>query len=84
MERLTLPEELKMLLAVLTPTTLPLNTENGEALTSYGPQRLMRQFGFDQGVVVVLGGSCLGIWEVEGRFTYSGRDALLAELDSIF
>lgn len=44
----------------------------------------MRQFGFDQGAVVVLGGSCLGVWEAEGRFTQSGKDNLLVEMDSIF
>lgn len=83
-ERSTLPEELKVLLAVLAPTTLPLSTESGEALTSYSPQRLMRQFGLDQGAVVVLGESCLDVWEAEDRFTQSGRDALLVEWDSVF
>lgn len=78
-ERSSLPEELKMLLAVLAPTTLPSITESGEALTSYSPQRVMRQFGLDQGAMVVLGGSCLGVWEAEGRFIWSGRDTVLAE-----
>lgn len=73
-----------MLLAVLAPTTLPSITESGEALTSYSPQRVMRQFGLDQGAVVVLGGSYRGVWEAEGRFTWSGRDSVLAEWDSIF
>lgn len=63
---------------------LPLNIENGEAITTYNPQRLMRQFGFGQGALVVLGESCLGIWEAEGRYTNTEREALLADWDSIF
>lgn len=61
-ERSALPEELKMLLAMLTLTMLPLKTESGATLTTYSPQRLLRQFGFDQGAVVVLGALpwCLG------------------------
>lgn len=83
-ERSALPEELKMLLAVLAPTTLPSITESGEVLTSYSPQRLLRQFGLDQGAVVPLGESCLGVWEAEGRFTSSGRDMVLAGWSSVF
>lgn len=83
-ERSTLPGELKTLLAVFTPTMLPLNTENGEALSTYSPPRLMRQFGLDQGAVVVLGGFYISIWEAEGHYTNTRRDALLADLNSIF
>lgn len=83
-ERPALPEELKMLLAILAPTMLPSITETGEVLTSYSPQRLLRQFGLDQGAVVVLGESCLGVWDAEGRFTMSGRDMVLAGWSSIF
>lgn len=73
-----------MLLAVLTPITLPLKSKSGEAMTIYSPQRLLRQFGFDQGTVLVLGSTCIDIWEAEYGYAGEGRDALLGDFDSIF
>lgn len=63
---------------------LSLKTESREALTTYSPQRLLRQFGFIQGVVLVLGSPCVGVWEAEYRYTSTGRDTLSVDFDLIF
>lgn len=82
--RSKLLEELRTFLAVLTPITLPSRSESGEVLTTYSPQRLFRQFGYDQGAVLVLGSSCIGVWEAEAGYVGASRDALLGDFDSIF
>lgn len=82
--RSSLPEELTSFLALLTSITLPSRSESGEVLTTYSPQRLLCQFGYDQGAVLVLGSSCIGVWEVEARYVGAGRDALLGDFDSLF
>lgn len=82
--RSSLPEELKSFLALLTPITLHSRSESGEVLTTYSPQRLLRQFGYDQGALLVLGSSYIGVWEAEARYVGVDRDALLGDFDSLF
>lgn len=77
-------DELKMFLVVLTPITLPSKSQCGEALTTYSPQLLLRQFGFDQGAVLVLGNPCISVWEVESWYVGVGRDTLLGDFNLIF
>lgn len=55
----------------------PSKSESGEVLTTYRPQRLLHQLGFDQGVVLVR--AVLGVWEAE-----SYRNALFGDFELIF
>lgn len=80
--RSLLPKDLKILLVVLAPS--PLKSESGEGLTTYSPQRLLRQFGFDQVTVLVTGSTCIDVWEAESRYLGGGRGALRGDFDSIF
>lgn len=47
------------LLAVIAPILLPLKLESGESMPSYSPHQILRQFGYNQRAVWILG-ECLG------------------------
>lgn len=82
--RLSLPDGLKLLLAVLMPNMLPSKSESGEVLVTYSPQRLLRQFEFDQGAVLVSGNTCIGFWEVEFHYGGEGRGMLMGDFNFVF
>lgn len=49
---------------------------------SYSPERILRQFKFDQGALWIMGDTCVSIWEAESRFiseTWPGGRAITRE-----
>lgn len=75
---------LRILVAVLAPTSLPSRSENGDVLVQYNPHRFVRQFGLDQGAVVETGNICPGLREAEYQYTRVGRDTLLSGYTSVY
>lgn len=67
----SIPIGLQILLAVINPMQLSSNSENGEILVTYSPQRLLRHFCCDQGADWVFAGiaSMFGtnVWDDESQ-----------------
>lgn len=49
------PTKAQFFLNVVAPTLLPFMLESKKGVTVYNPQRVMHQFGYDQGTVVLTG-----------------------------
>lgn len=66
------------LLAMIAPTFLPSKIESGESMMTYNPYQILWQFGFDQGVVWIVEGTCVNVWKSESLFLGDGRDNIMA------
>lgn len=73
-----------LLLVVVTPITFLLRSGNRDTLVTYSPQRLIRQFGFGQGAVLVYVGTCIDVWDVESYYVGGVQDSLLGNHSSIY
>lgn len=47
--QVSVPTDAYFFLAVIAQTLLPSKLKSGESMMTYGPQRILRQFRFDQG-----------------------------------
>lgn len=71
--RSSVPSDLQILLAMITPTMLPLRSGKGETLITCNPLRLLRHLGFHQGAVWVTGRSCISVWDGESHYVGEGQ-----------
>lgn len=53
--RIDIPHVVLFLLAIIAPGLLTLKLDTKESVASYSLQRILRQFGFDQGTVWITG-----------------------------
>lgn len=73
------------LLTVVAPALFPLKLETKERVVSYNLQRIMRQFGFDQGSVMFASETALSsIHNSESKFIGEGRDQILSSVEMFF
>lgn len=79
-----MPVGLQYLLGVLALTLLRSRLESGDAMVAYSPQRVLRLFGFDQGVACATEASCINVRGAESRYMAGGRENLLGTFSSIF
>lgn len=56
--RADIPSTATFELALVAPALLPTKLDIEETVANYNPQRIMRQFGFDQGAVWIAGETC--------------------------
>lgn len=72
------------LLAVVAPALLPQKLETEGSVTSYNPQRIIQQFGSDQGAIVVAGDMSLSGKNSEAKFINEGQDKFCLLLNNSF
>lgn len=72
------------LLGVSASILIPLKLERGEIMVTYSPEHILRQFGYAEGDIPMVGGNCVNVWEAESFYVGDGRDCLLGALTSIF
>lgn len=82
--RSSLPVGLQVLLAIVTPTTLPSWSESRETLMTYSSQRLLKHFGFDPKAVWVSRGNYIDVSDTKFRYMAGGRDLLLGNSSCTF
>lgn len=81
MPRENIPPKILFLLAVVALSLLPSKLETKESVASYNPQRMLRQFNFDQGSVMIKGKvSFSSIQDSGSKFINEGRNKMLNTL----
>lgn len=85
MPRENIPPKILFLLAVVALSLLPSKLETKKSVASYNPQRILRQFNFDQGSVMITGKvSFLSIQDSGSKFINKGCNKMLNTLAHSF
>lgn len=72
-------------MAIIAPTLLPFVTESKAGVVSHNPQRVMRQLGYDQFAIQLLGEmGCSGSATAEAQFIGQGKAHIIFKFKRTF
>lgn len=85
MPQANIPPAVFFLLVIVTPVLLPSKLAGSESVVSYSDQRVLRQFGFNQRAVWIVGDACFtSIREAKSQFMGDGRGKIFADFTSFY